>query len=128
MRLTLEEIGQAELNRILDYNPETGKFRWKVNHKNAPKGSLAGCIARPKTKRLYRVIFIEGSQRRANKVAWLMMTGELPQFIRHIDGDLTNNAWDNMEISPCRPLYGKVGRDMEPPRNKFITPFSLIPL
>ena len=79
---------------MLEYNPETGLFRHVPPCSNNARrewhpGSTEG-------GRGYSVWF-DGRNQRAHRVAWYLMTGGWPnQTIDHIDGDPTNNKWDNL--------------------------------
>lgn len=84
---------QAEVAAIIDYSPETGLFRWRV-HQGGPRkqGWFAGA-----DEHGYRAISVRGQLHRAHRIAWLLMTGYWPeQEIDHIDGDRSNNRWENL--------------------------------
>jgi hypothetical protein len=95
------------LREILDYNPETGLFTWKVRKGGRPQwnatyaGKTAGSI-----KADGRVMIAIGTRKtklyRAHRLAWLYMTGEWPKDqIDHIDGDPTNNRFANLREATC---------------------------
>jgi len=95
-KLTAEQLRQA-----LDYDPETGIFRWRhradvsphINKRDA--GKPAGWIARKSTGHM-KLTFNGGSYF-LNRLAWLYMTGEWPEFeVDHRDTDPSNNAWTNL--------------------------------
>ena len=109
-------ITQERLKELLDYDPETGWFRWKVSRRGSVRaGKIAGCIARHG----YWFIGIDGRSYLASRLAWLWMTGEFPErLIDHIDGDGTHNAWRNLRAatpsqnianSRCRNAIGLKG-------------------
>lgn len=89
MVLTAEKI-----RTLLDYNPETGVFAWRVARSNRVKvGQEAGTVS----VWGYRVISIDGMPRQAGILAHLWMTGRLPiHEVDHRDGDSLNNAWGNL--------------------------------
>lgn len=81
-------LSAKRLREILDYNPETGVFKWKVMlaHRRKP-GDVAGNLSHG-----YIEIGIENRSYRAHHLAWLYIHGELPQvMIDHIDGNRSNN-------------------------------------
>ena len=90
----IDVVTQEYLHKILDYNPETGMFTWKVNlGRLAKKGFVAGSI----DSWGYRQICIKGKKRLAHRLAWLYVYGEHPkQQIDHIDCDKLNNAISNL--------------------------------
>lgn len=83
------------LRSLLRYEPETGKFFWlKVRAGIRPKPNLETGITRLGH---YRQIAINGHTYRANRLAWLYMTGEWPEgLVDHIDGDRTNDKFANL--------------------------------
>lgn len=44
----------------------------------------------------YRYVDIDGESYRADKLAWLYMTGEWPDELVHVDGDKGNNVFANL--------------------------------
>lgn len=88
-------ITQKELIEILIYCPDTGIFRWKikVSRKNNI-GAIAGHLHR---KTGYIRIIIKGKQYRANRLAWLYMTGEWPKNqVDHKNKVRHDNIWLNL--------------------------------
>ena len=90
-------ISQKELKEYLTYDPESGLFRWRYDGKNQIKsGQLAGTF-RKNTKLIY--IMIKGNRYRADKLAFLYMTGIYPDYeIHHKNGARFINSWDNLEM------------------------------
>ena len=96
------DLTQAELKRRLHYDPETGIFMWRVTHKHRlgkEAGSLrSGSIAKSGAR--YRIINIRGVLYRANRLAWLYMTGAWPLTdVDHKDTDRANNRWSNLRLA-----------------------------
>jgi hypothetical protein len=104
----------AQVRRALDYDPETGVFRWKErtpdmfedgkrstgwrckNWNSYFSGRYAGTICQEGYLRitLYRRVYL------AHRLAWLIMTGEWPtHHIDHIDGDRSNNKFSNLRVA-----------------------------
>lgn len=93
MRENEKLLSQAELKRLLWYQPETGLFLWLKN-KNA--GRIAGGISHG-----YVVVglAISGKHRyyRAHRLAFLWMNGSFPDsVVDHSDRNRSNNAWNNI--------------------------------
>lgn len=87
-------LTQDRLMELMDYNPDTGKFIRKVRRgRMGAPGSVAGTV----NKKGYVVIEIDGRPYTAHRLAWLFMTGEMPEKqIDHRDRNKANNAWSNL--------------------------------
>lgn len=87
---------------ILDYDPETGVFRWKERPEYPQKwntryaGTVAGAVS--SNHRYVRLqIRIEEMMYKAHRIAWLYFYGEWPaNDIDHIDGNAINNKISNL--------------------------------
>lgn len=91
-------IIQSELHRILDYNPDTGIFKWKISPAhNVKKGTVAGS----KGTRGYHSICINKKMYLTHRLVWLYVYGYFPEnYIDHIDRDKSNNRISNLrEVS-----------------------------
>ena len=90
-------LTQEYLKSVLNYDLNTGEFRWKINKsRRAKKGDLAGCTDINKSSG-YTRIWINYKSYRAHRLAWLWMTGEWPQFeIDHKNRIRSDNRWNNL--------------------------------
>jgi len=88
------KIEHAELLRVLDYNPETGAFTWKVRLcKKYKLGAVAGS---PHCKG-YWIIRIHGVGYLAHRLAWFYVHAVWPPItIDHWDLNKRNNAIGNL--------------------------------
>ena len=93
-----KSITQAELKELLDYNPETGVFIWKVSRRgcrtNCGKAGMQAGSVRPDGR---RVICFWGRKYLSSRLAWFYMYGVWPEpTADHKDGDYTNDRIDNL--------------------------------
>jgi hypothetical protein len=80
-----------EVREILDYNPDTGEFRWRKNHR------LSGRRAGSPNSWGYVHIQINGRKYKAHRLAWLITYGELPEKdIDHLNNVRTDNRICNL--------------------------------
>jgi len=92
-------LTQEQLKKALNYNLESGDFRWLITHSNrTKKGSIAGSTS----GRGYRRITINGEVYRAHSLAWLYTLGYWPKDqIDHENHIRDDNAWINLrEVTP----------------------------
>lgn len=81
-------------NSLLEYDKETGLFKWKQLRSNASKRDW---FPGHHTKRGYRMVRIDGKPHMCHRLAWLLSTGQWPNiFIDHIDEDKSNNRLSNL--------------------------------
>lgn len=95
MRATdiLTGLTASRLREVLHYDPDTGRFVWRVQKSNVVKvGDDAGACDGE-----YLACWVDGRRYYLHRLAWLYMTGAWPlQVIDHIDGVKTHNAWGNL--------------------------------
>jgi hypothetical protein len=77
----------------LDYDPNTGIFRWKHTRHRVNAGDVAGSI----TSKGYRTIKIDGEAHKAHRLAWFYMAGVWPTgVIDHRNGKTDDNRFANL--------------------------------
>lgn len=86
-------ITPEEVQLMLDYDPTSGHFTWKIKRRGKNIGVPAGYLE----KTGYRRIRIYGKPYNAHRLAWLYTHGKWPQgVIDHIDGNRDNNRINNL--------------------------------
>jgi hypothetical protein len=89
-------LTQAELHRQLRYDALTGRFYWNAKG-GVPGGKRAG-TARSDGR---RQIIVNGKNYKEHRLVWLYVTGKWPaSTIDHIDGDPSNNRFENLRDIP----------------------------
>lgn len=86
------------VRELLDYEPETGVFRWLSDAANGrtKKGTVAGSLSRSG----YRRIKLNRSRYQAHRLAWLYVYGEWPSDeIDHINALRDDNRIENLRIA-----------------------------
>ena len=85
-------ITQARLKELLHYDPETGIFtRIKSYCSKAKIGNIAGVLK----KDGYLRIGVDG-RHLAHRLAFVYMTGEFSKVTDHINGNRSDNRWENL--------------------------------
>jgi len=87
-------ITQAELKKLLSYDPKTGVFRWR----KTGKGRNADRIAGNTNNHGYRALCIRGKRYQAHRLAWLYVHGVWPAG----DLDHRNGVRDDNRIKNLR--------------------------
>jgi hypothetical protein len=92
--LTVERIRE-----VLDYDPETGVFRWRSritpNCHNVVVGAPAGTL----DKNGYVVLQILRKKYFAHHMAWAIHYGEFANYVEHKNRDRRDNRIENLRLS-----------------------------
>lgn len=128
------ELTHQKLKEILNYNPETGIFNWKIKpSKNIAKGKITGT----RTSNNYGYIRINRKMYSAHRLAWFYMTGHFPTYqIDHINHIRNDNRFQNLrEVlhcensrnikMPCTNTSGTVGVHWSKDRNKWVASIKI---
>lgn len=95
-------LTQEQLKFIINYDPESGEFTWNNPHKQGPakRGSRAGTVkwCGPVGRKVpYLYIHFGRKWYRAHRLAWLYMTGSMPEDqIDHISTETLDNRFCNL--------------------------------
>ena len=86
-------LTQSRMKELLNYDPETGVFLWKVSTNGRIKvGDVAGSDSKG-----YIQIMIDYKNYKAHRLAWLYEYGYFPEHgLDHEDRDKSNNWIDNL--------------------------------
>jgi len=86
-------MNHEQVLMLLNYDPETGLFRWKTKSGRQAVGSIAGS----KHNLGYISISINKKRYYAHRLAFLCMTGKFPEnVVDHINGIKDDNRWSNL--------------------------------
>lgn len=89
---------QDELRALLDYDPSTGLFYWKVSRTG--RGGGIGSVAGALDRKGHRDITIKGQRYKAHRLAWFWVHGEWPSDqIDHKDNCPDHNWIDNLRVA-----------------------------
>lgn len=93
----LMKISLIRLKELLEYNPYTGIFTWKIARSNQ---ILAGTIAGTTHLKGYSIIEVEGIQYKASILAWFYFYGQWPhKIVDHKDRDNSNDRITNLRLA-----------------------------
>jgi len=95
------------VREYLDYDPDTGVFRWRVSPSpNVKAGTIAGANCEG-----YRLIRVGGGRFKGHQLAWLYMTGEWASSqIDHRDMNRSNNRWSNLRLATPSQQRANIGK------------------
>ena len=82
------------LNTILQYDRDTGVFKWKVKKS---KNTIVGSEAGSNHSKGYLTVYIDGKNYFLHRLAWMMEYGEFPKHtIDHINHNRKDNRIKNL--------------------------------
>ncbi|MNR03613.1 AP2 domain protein [compost metagenome] len=95
----MKNLDRALVASSIAYDPETGVFT-KIGiypgdlRKTRP--DVVGCEVGSVNTLGYLMVSIGPKRYLGHRVAFLLMTGAVPRYVDHIDGNPSNNAWANL--------------------------------
>jgi hypothetical protein len=94
MKYRETKLSHTELTRLLDYNPETGVFTWKIVTSNRVK---VGGVAGSPDRNGHLLICLNGTKYAAHRLAWFFVYKVWPEpEIDHINRVKTDNRIANL--------------------------------
>lgn len=116
-------VTQSELLVLFTYDPDTGFLRYREKRGRMSRGDVAGTI----DQEGYRIVTIKGRGYPAHRLIWLMVHGELPRMLDHVNRDRDDNRISNLRLcneiqnaanakAPCTNTSGYRGVYYEPER------------
>lgn len=88
-----KDIDPELVRSLLRYEPESGKFFWRLTKGSRHANTEAGTL----TTHGYIAIMLDQQKYQAHRLAWAFMTGISPaKQIDHINGDRLDNRWTNL--------------------------------
>jgi hypothetical protein len=84
---------QEEVCQLLDYDPDTGVFRWREGNCRRSAGDVAGNLMHDGR---YERIGIGGRSYLSHRLAWFYVYGEWPKEIDHINRNKRDNRIANL--------------------------------
>lgn len=100
LKFQMENKILSELKEVLEYYPDEGIFKWKVDiftgkgigRKLISKGDIAGFTDHTG----YRYIKYKSKKYSEHRLAYLFVFGTSPKFVDHKDGNKSNNKISNL--------------------------------
>ena len=88
-------LTKQRLAEVLNYDPETGEFRWRVTDRMRKAGAVAGNV----NNRGYVKIMVDGTLYAAHRLAWFWAHGEWPDGeIDHMNRCPGDNRIGNLRV------------------------------
>ena len=99
-----EVLTVDRLRELLNYDPDTGVFTWRVARKKCSVGAIAGCLSGG-----YIAVMVEGRYYRCHRLAWCHFYGVWPEReIDHINLVKSDNRISNLrEVSSSQNKQNK---------------------
>ena len=89
-------LTRKRVQELLDYEPATGIFRWKVRRRSYKAKAVPGAVAGARRKDGYMEIRVDGELIHAHRLAFLWMTGVVPKEVDHKNSIRGDDRWDNL--------------------------------
>jgi len=83
---------QAYVREKFDYNRHVGTLIWKSGPR---RGRQAGA---PDKRYGFRIVNMDGHHTPTSKLIWLWQTGVWPEAVDHLNGDNSDDRWENLAL------------------------------
>ncbi|MES2367701.1 MAG: HNH endonuclease [Pseudomonadota bacterium] len=106
--MTKRILTRERVLETLGYSPVTGVFIWKDRPRESFKrsnsweqfktrraGKVAGCVG----DHGYILIRLDDILYKSHRLAFLIMTGEMPEMVDHINHNSADNRWINLKVA-----------------------------
>ena len=97
-------LQKEDILDIFNYNINTGIFTWKKSRRGVAKGVVAGTLRQDG----YVHLCIGEERHFAHRVVYLLMEGYMPEQVDHINGNRSDNRWENLRA--CTPSENSQNR------------------
>lgn len=93
-------MSYEEADKHFQYHPETGEITRKIGRGGCMAGTVVGTVKKYKGREPGYILMTHNSKHyNAHAVAYLLMTGGWPDGqMDHINGDSTDNRWENLRV------------------------------
>lgn len=96
-----KELTHEYLKQCIDYNPETGEFKWKITQGTNVYGNDAFCVNMLRNNIISLQTRILGKLHMTNRLIVFWMTGYMPspnRLVMTIDNNALNLKWSNIKV------------------------------
>lgn len=95
-------ITRGELRNLIEYDPETGLWRWRDRSPLPPYNRRASdWFIGMQTGHGYLTIRIDGKKYLAHRLAWFYVYGDFPTALDHANRNRSDNRLANLRIASC---------------------------
>jgi hypothetical protein len=106
-------LSYEEYSENLRYCPEVGHHFWRVARTRNGGKTVPGTIAGAYGKNGYKYVGLKGQRYKASRLAFLAMTGQMPDSNLHVDhknGDPSDDRWANLRLATPLQNWGSMKR------------------
>lgn len=94
--MSVKTLTQEHLKTLFKYNEVTGEFTYLKGTRITPIGTVIGKKQEMPRTYYYHRVAINGKAYPLHRLAFLYMTGSMPDRIDHKNLNTTDNSWENL--------------------------------